>query len=220
MSELHVPVFPLPLVLYPGQALPLHIFEPRYRQLLADLGGVEGRFAIVLVEADADDAESARLHTVGCMARITSMETLPDGRSNIMVMGEERIRLLDWEEEQRPYATGTVLVIDEDLGSDNLAHLVRERFTEYVAALFTLVKIPAPTIPEDVDSCELSYWVAGSMHLEPAEKQHLLRCPTTDERLAMLLQLLSREMQRVSTFSDLAHQQGKQFVGGVPFSVN
>jgi Lon protease-like protein len=219
MSDLHVPVFPLPLVLYPGLAIPLHIFEPRYREMLADVGGLDGRFAIVLVEADGDDAEAARLHTVGCMARVTAHEPLPDGRASIVVLGEERVRLLDWQED-KAYATGTVQVLEEDSGSAVLADLVRQRYAEYVEALFAAVKIPPPEVPEGMDACEFSYWVAGSMHLEPAEKQHLLRCPSTDERLAMLLQLLARELQRVAAFADLAHQQGKQFFGGIPFSVN
>lgn len=220
MSDSPVPVFPLPLVLYPGLSVPLHVFEPRYRQLLQDVGGVDGRFAIVLVEPDGDDADAARLHTVGCMARITSLDPLGDGRSAIVVEGEERVRLLDWDDETRPYATATVQVIDEDAGNEHLAQRVRERFDEYVAALFQLVRSPAPAIPDDVDARALSYWVAGSMHLEAAEKQHLLRCPTTDERLAVLMQLLARELSQVAAFADMAKQQGKLFFGGVPFSVN
>jgi Lon protease-like protein len=219
MSDRQVPVFPLPLVLYPGLSVPLHVFEPRYRQLLEDVGGVDGRFAIVLVEPDADDAEAARLHTVGCMARITEIEPLPDGRANIVVVGEERVRLLDWQEE-RPYATGAVQILDEDTGSASLAGLVRQRFAEYVDVLFGLVHMRPPEIPDTAEACDLSYQVAGAMHLEAAEKQFLLRCPSTDERLSTLLQLLSRETQRVSAFVDIAHQQGKQFFGGVPFSVN
>ena len=168
MSDLHVPVFPLPLVLYPGLAIPLHIFEPRYREMLADVGGLDGRFAIVLVEADGDDAEAARLHTVGCMARVTAHEPLPDGRASIVVLGEERVRLLDWQED-KAYATGTVQVLEEDSGSAVLADLVRQRYAEYVEALFAAVKIPPPEVPEGMDACEFSYWVAGSMHLEPAE---------------------------------------------------
>ncbi|MBC7543958.1 MAG: LON peptidase substrate-binding domain-containing protein [Candidatus Sericytochromatia bacterium] len=219
MSEMEIPVFPLSLVLYPGMTLPLHIFEARYKQLIADVHGVGGVFGIVLVEPDADDAEGARLHTVGALARITQLEPLPDGRYNLVVQGERRMRLLDWQEEH-VYATAHVQLLDEDLGSDILAGLVRARFGEYNDILFTLVQMAAPTLPDGATAVELSYWVASNMHLEWAEKQFLLRCESTDERLSSLLQLLAREIQKVSMFSEQALQQGKQFIGGVPFSVN
>jgi Lon protease-like protein len=218
MSDPQIPVFPLPLVLYPGLTVPLHVFEPRYRQLLQDVGGIDGRFAVVLVEPD-DAAETARLHTIGCMARITEVEPLGDGRANIVILGEERVRLLDWNED-RPYATASVQVLDEDTGSESLANLVRERFIDYVETMFRFVQMAPPAVPDTEDARELSYRVAGIIHVEPAEKQYLLRCPSTDERLSTLLQLLARENQRLSELADLAQQQGKQFFGGVAFSVN
>ena len=219
MAEREVPVFPLPLVLYPGMTLPLHIFEERYKQLVADVDGVGGVFGIVLVEADDDDAESARLHTVGTLARITELAPLPDGRFQLVVQGEQRVLLLDWSGD-RPYATAHVNVLDEVSGSEILAGLVRARFTDYIAALFELVRMEAPNLPEQATPQELSYWVAGVMQLPLPEKQFLLRCQSTDERLASLLQLLSRETKRVTDFTAEAHQQGKRFIGGVPFSVN
>ena len=92
-----LPVFPLPLVLLPGELLPLHIFEPRYRELVARcLAGPEP-FCVVL-------EDDAGVREVGCLARdLTVLERLADGRLNIVVSGGEPVRLGPIDEEAHPY---------------------------------------------------------------------------------------------------------------------
>src|SRR5262249_16961297 len=90
-----VPLFPLSTVLLPGASLPLHIFEPRYRQLTIDLvtGAVPGRsFGVIAVKQGLDSVEET--HTVGCTALLQDARRLPDGRFDIMTRGEKRFRLL------------------------------------------------------------------------------------------------------------------------------
>ena len=92
MSVRLLPLFPLPLVLFPGVPLPLHIFEPRYQQLLADTLEGDRRFGIVFHPEGRPEQALPTGH-VGCVARIHNTEALDDGRSNIIVVGEERFAL-------------------------------------------------------------------------------------------------------------------------------
>src|SRR2546426_413920 len=93
-----LPIFPLPIVLFPGAPQPLHIFEPRYRQLLHDCLAGDQRFGIAYVAPDpapgADPVPSPG--DVGCIALIRSNQPLPDGRSNVLTVGERRFVLRSW----------------------------------------------------------------------------------------------------------------------------
>ena len=87
-----LPLFPLPVVLFPGVPLPLHIFEPRYRTMLADCMEGDRRFGILYRPDEAGELALEPGH-VGCVAHVESTQPLPDGRSNIIVTGEERFEL-------------------------------------------------------------------------------------------------------------------------------
>src|SRR3982750_2896628 len=82
-----LPLFPLPLVLFPGVPLPLHIFEPRYQRMLADIRASDSLFGLSYF--DVDEAENAPppVGHIGCVAEVTEVQSLPEGRSNIMTVG-------------------------------------------------------------------------------------------------------------------------------------
>src|SRR4051794_4167912 len=103
-----LPVFPLPLVLLPGELLPLHIFEPRYRELVARcLVGPEP-FCVVL-----EDDEGVR--DVGCLARdVTVLERLEDGRLNIVVSGGEPVRLGPIDDSAHSYLSAEATLLEDD----------------------------------------------------------------------------------------------------------
>jgi Lon protease-like protein len=103
-----LPVFPLPLVLLPGELLPLHIFEPRYRELVARcLAGPEP-FCIVL-------EDDAGVREVGCLARdLTVLERLADGRLNIVVSGGEPVRLGPIDDQQHSYLSAEALLLEDE----------------------------------------------------------------------------------------------------------
>ena len=103
-----LPVFPLPLVLLPGELLPLHIFEPRYRELVARcLAGPEP-FCVLL-----DDEAGAR--EVGCLARdLTVLERLADGRLNVVVSGGEPVRLGPLDDEAHSYLSAEATLLEDD----------------------------------------------------------------------------------------------------------
>src|SRR5258705_13557132 len=89
-----LPIFPLPLVLFPGARQPLHIFEPRYRQMLADCLAGDQRFGMTYTAREegppSQGAEAPLPGGVGCVAGIRSSQQLPDGRANILPEGDQR----------------------------------------------------------------------------------------------------------------------------------
>lgn len=96
MSELRVPLFPLPdVVFFPETVLPLHVFEPRYRRLVADCLAGDGRLAVVKLEAGEDPDRQARpkVHRVAGLGDIVQAERLADGRFNVLLYGRSRIRI-------------------------------------------------------------------------------------------------------------------------------
>src|SRR5204863_196658 len=118
-----LPLFPLGTVLLPGAALPLHVFEPRYRQLAVDLvtGVVPDReFGVVAVREGwaPDDDGIDGLHTVGCTAVLRDVKRLPDGRFDLVTDGARRFRLLDLDADSKPYLMGSIEHLPDDPSDD------------------------------------------------------------------------------------------------------
>ena len=90
-----LPLFPLPLVLFPGVPLPLHIFEPRYRQMLSDIRVTNNLFGLSYFDSSTSDKELPPAGHAGCVAEVTEVQSLPDGRSNILTVGLIRYRVDD-----------------------------------------------------------------------------------------------------------------------------
>ena len=100
-TPFRLPIFPLPLVLLPRAVQPLHIFEPRYRQLLADALAGTREFGIICRSPDVAEREIPS-GAAGCVAHIDSAQSLPDGRSNVLVSGTVRFTLDDFVEDPAP----------------------------------------------------------------------------------------------------------------------
>src|SRR5438045_4479298 len=83
----HLAIFPLPLVMLPGELLPLHIFEPRYRKMLDDVRADRNLFGINLFEQQETLVDRPPVGSIGCVAEVREAETLGDGRSNILTAG-------------------------------------------------------------------------------------------------------------------------------------
>src|SRR5678815_179887 len=88
-----LPVFPLPVVLFPGVPLPLHIFEPRYRQMLKDIQVTNNLFGIAYFDSSSAETDLPAAGHIGCVAEVNEAQTLPDGRSNILTLGVIRYRI-------------------------------------------------------------------------------------------------------------------------------
>src|SRR3954453_6268795 len=98
-----LPIFPLPLVLFPGVPLPLHIFEERYRQMIRDISVDRRVFGLSFMESDESADGIPPSGHVGCVAEVTEVQPLPDGRSNIMTVGVIRYRLDSYIDDGSPY---------------------------------------------------------------------------------------------------------------------
>ena len=209
-------IFPLPLVLFPGATQPLHIFEPRYRRLLADCLDGGRRFGIVYAAADPArpdwDPEPAP-GAVGCTARIRLAQQLPDGHSNILTDGERRFVLRAWRPTDRPYRVARVEEFD-DAAADPadlfpLADEVRERFARLAELLGTPVAEPA-AFPADVE--RLSFIVAAALDLDGDTRLALLALRDTAtrlRRLADLLRTLVADAERHAAARERARGNGK-----------
>ena len=115
-SRKRFPLFPLGMVLYPGTSAPLHLFEPRYRQMLRDVQAGDRRFGIVCAMPGVDE-RALPPGRVGCVAEVTEAETLEDGRSNIFVTGRERFVLDRFVDDEAPYHVAEVTFIEDEPGS-------------------------------------------------------------------------------------------------------
>lgn len=203
-----IPLFPLGSPLFPGMVQQLHIFEPRYRQLVADLlqvaeAGAPAVFGIVAIREGYEVGEQGAqsLAEVGCAADLRGVATLPDGRFELMIVGFQRFRLdhiLD--DGETPYLRGSVDWIAEDTEPDvqAAAESVRSAFASYRTALSDNgIDVGAEDLPENATL--LSYAIGAALQLVPSERQQVLAAPDTAARLQLLQQFLSRERTMLGT---------------------
>lgn len=187
----------------PGASLPLHVFEPRYRQLTIDLvtGTVPSKeFGVVAVrEGWAPDQDGLDgLHRVGCTAILRDVRKLPDGRFDIVTQGRRRFRLLEVDAAARPYLLGTVSwvpdVAAEQTPADrlqSLASAARAAHQRYCKTAWRSEEWREPA--KDVAPDTLPHLLAADCLLPMRDRQRLLEqtCPT--RRLRMVRALLCRE---------------------------
>lgn len=203
-----LPLFPLGSVLYPGLVLPLHIFEDRYRQLVADLleRPEPRQFGVVAIRYGREtgiDGVSA-LYETGCTAELQRVEPYEDGRFDLVTVGAQRFRLLGLGE-QAPYFTGEVEWLPEEIGDEAETALVlgavQQSFRSYLALIAERGGAHV-TIPEMPDEPMLmSYLVAAAVVVDLPVKQRLLEEPNAQQRLLAERKLLGREMQMLRSLT-------------------
>lgn len=188
MPTIHsLPMFPLGLVLYPHERLPLHIFEQRYRELTQYCLENEVPFGIVLFE----EGEMAR---TGSTARIRDViNRYDDGRLDILVEGEQRFRLGQLYS-QKSYLTADVELVEEP--DVDLDFALRERvITQHMKLLELAGRTVRPALYEGVE--QLSFVLAQNAGLDTPQKQELLELFTENERVQYLTRLFERLIPRV-----------------------
>jgi Lon protease-like protein len=206
-----LPLFPLRTVLLPGVPLPLHVFEPRYRQLTVDLmtGTVpEKRFGVIaMAPSSAIEVTSLdQLHPIGCAAVLRQASRLPDGRFDIVTMGERRFRLLALDSAAAPYLMGTIEWVPDTpavipgqrsvtLGSLVLA--ARAAYRRYCQAAWKQGDWTEPD--DDVDVAALAHLLATDCLLPLEDQQHILEETRPLHRLRLVSQLISREAGILAT---------------------
>ena len=196
---MELPLFPLKsVVLFPGMVLPLHIFEPRYRELIERCLTEGSPFGVTLIAEGREVGAPARPHTVGTAARIVRSERMEDGRFNITTVGTQRFRVLEVHH-THSYLTATVAHFPLVNGATRLAaewaQRVRPQVLEYVHLLSKTANtnLKLDRLPED--PLTLAALVAIAMQLKASEKQQLLELAGVPEMLALESKLLSRETQ-------------------------
>ncbi|HKW39628.1 MAG TPA: LON peptidase substrate-binding domain-containing protein [Gemmatimonadales bacterium] len=213
-----LPIFPLPIVLFPGALQPLHIFEPRYRQLLQDCLAADRRFGISYLapEQAAGAGAVPSLGDVGCVAVIRTTDPLPDGRSNILTAGERRYVLRRWVAGARPYRVAEVEPFDDDpidvAEAGTLAADVRDGFTRLARALAVLTEIRHEEIALAADPALLSFQVAAALELDADAKRALQAIRSTSVRLRQLataLGPLAADAERRASVRQRAQGNGR-----------
>ena len=206
MTEL--PIFPLPLVMLPGEVLPLHIFEPRYRQMLTDIGGVGGVFGITFADPDAPSGAAALAGSVGCAAEIIEAQTMDDGRSNIVTIGVGRYRLLGSIEGDKPYLVGDVAFFrdepDDGNEAEDLADEVYGLFDRMAKAV-SKMQGGRDALPElnRSDAESFSFIIAAALNLENELKSRFLEMTSTAERLRDIRTILAASVEQMESHSEI-----------------
>jgi ATP-dependent Lon protease len=188
-----LPLFPLNLVLYPSEQLPLHIFEERYKDLTHYCLDHEVPFGIVRSEEDT-------LADVGTTARIQRVvNRYEDGRLDIAVRGEERFRLLEVHQDKSYYTADVALLEDE---SEALDPDLKERaITQHMKLLELAGRTVRPDLYKDVE--KLSYVLARNAVLEGEQKQELLERSSENERIEYLIRHFETLIPRVEQKEDV-----------------
>ena len=197
-SAMEMPLFPLNVVLFPGMALPLHIFEPRYREMINRCLDENLAFGVALIKEGPEVGGDAEPRRVGTAARIVRVDRQPDGRMNIQVVGTRRFRIEELNHD-RAYLTGRVRHFPVTDGDTKLAtaraHQVRPKIMRYVELLTkaTGVQLKMDRLPEDATS--LAFLTAITLQVRPQDKQRLLGLPGVPQLLELGNYYLGRELQ-------------------------
>lgn len=193
-----VPLFPLNIVLFPGMALPLHIFEARYRKMTADCLADQAPFGIVLAQPEEETAQEKPAR-IGTLARIVDYEQLPDGCYNILTVGTRRFEIVELRSEKK-YTTALVRPYpDEEEGEARFPALVseaKEALRDYLEVVLALIgggEERSIDIPDDAE--ELSYLIGMCLTCEDCDKQELLEISSLSQRLRRGIRTLRHETE-------------------------
>ncbi len=195
-AAIELPLFPLNVVLFPGTIVPLHIFEPRYRQLIMDCQEEEKPFGIVLVKPESEFMNEEP-HTIGTIAEIHNLQKLEDGGYNLMAVGVKRFRILS-KHNEKAYISGLVEPFDDQSESESelksLVQRAHQLFETYLNMLLDAadeqeLHANLPEVPED-----LSHFIAYFLEVEDDKKQEFLELTSTKQRLQEEIAILRREI--------------------------
>ncbi len=195
-----LPLFPLDVVLFPGTPLPLHLFEPRYKEMIGECLAERRAFGVVR-------AIEQGLADVGCTAEIiTVVKEYPDGRLDLVTEGHTRFEVVRVNQE-RSFLQAEVLLIDDEPGTAPPEHTSRA-----VQLHSELLAIAGAT--QDLSAADpklLSFYLAGSLPLDLDFKQKLLSLRSEPERLSLLigyLETIIPNLRRAATAREKAGGNG------------
>jgi Lon protease-like protein len=198
-----VPIFELPIVLLPGELVPLHIFEERYKRMIGRSLDTGAPFGIVF----RDEEGGAR--NVGCTARVADvLERFDDGRLNIVVAGESPFRVLD-RADAPEFPVGEVELFDiedePEPGDEDAARGARAAFAELLEQVSEQTEATQPIGDEG------SYELAARIELPADTKQRLLELRSEDERMRLMeraLRTVAEAVRRSQRIAEVAKGNG------------
>jgi len=214
MSDL-LPIFPLPnVVLFPNVFLPLHIFEARYREMVADALKNDRMIGMVLLRPGWQRDYDGRppVYPIGCSGVITHADKLPDGRYNIVLRGVQRFRILD-EDDGLSYRRARIEQLPESTCCAEDATAIRRQRAKLDSLLAPTVERPFADvagdtkIPAAMGDEDLVNALAQYLDLDPLEKQALLEQRSLRSRAESLVELLEMKIliAKTPSTSNVAH---------------
>ena len=183
-----IPIFPLQdVVLFPNSTRPLHIFEPRYRAMVADALEGDSIIGMILLQPGNEAEYEGRppVYAVGCAGVIIAAEELPDGRYNIVLGGLVKFRVLS-EDASRSYRLAEVEALPEAVSDRPLLAQRRQQLEEALLSVSPGMQLP----PSDLSDEEVVDGLSLVLPLEPAERQELLEADGPVERALRLIRRL------------------------------
>lgn len=197
-------------MLLPGTPVPLHLFEPRYRAMLRDVSAGTKRFGIIAPPAQTPEADLPA-GRIGCIALVTAQETLPDGRANIIVEGQDRFRFETYLEIGTPYRVAHIDEwtdhAEEPVALELVASQLRHLANRAVVASMTLHDIEGEPPEFGDDPLTLSYQVAQLLMLDNEIQYELLADRSPMSRLRRVEEILTERLPDIEDAADL-HRRG------------
>lgn len=190
-----MPLLPLNAVLFPGAQLQVHIAEPNDVELITYCAAHDEPFGVLLIRAQESPSEPVEPFMVGTAVRVVSVHTFDDGKMDVRVQGQRRIRVRKFDLE-RSYMVGHVeqvfeFEIENGDEVEQLALLAREYIQAYIANYFAKFRVQIKLPPDPTD---LSFAVANFLQIENRDKQKLLELTDTGERLKEMIAILEQHI--------------------------
>jgi uncharacterized protein len=190
-------MFPLGTVLLPWQALPLHVFEPRYLEMIRRCLSGEPEFGVTLIERGSEVGGGDVRAAVGCVARIVDVKAFPDGRLAVVAVGTRRIEVIQWLLDD-PYPQAVVCELDDDLDEPPESD-VAQRHQHNVVLLRRCLALmaelgeraPPATAEFAPDPVQATYQLATLAPIGPADRYRILCAPDASTRCGVLHDMLA-----------------------------
>jgi Lon protease-like protein len=199
---MEIPLFPLPLVLFPQVVLPLHIFEGRYREMINRCIEESIAFGIVLIPPGTSAENESTIRRVGVTARVIQFERIEDGRINIMAAGETRFRILNFTSGKSYWTANVEFFEDDDESEEDLRDSYNDvvrlyREVHQLAAQYRGIDVDVEEIKIPVSPATMSHMVGFVLDLDMEFKQALLEMTSIEGRLKTLAVHLEETSQRL-----------------------
>ncbi len=196
-----LPLFPLNTVLFPGAILPLHIFEERYKLMIARCIEERRPFGILLIRKGYEVGDTAEPFDVGTTAHIARVDELEEGKMNLVCLGGKRFRTVRVVSEE-PYLTGEVEFLSstsaDDLKAKELSDDAGSLFAEYVRLYLAMSNQWARSVEMPGEPDGLADFIGARLGVAPQVKQRLLEELSARTRLALEVQILGEAIREMT----------------------